>query len=72
MQAFYNKIAKLNEIAAKGGEDAKLAAAGYYVLEAKEMLKQAKTPPAAVTDDAVEANRRKPRRLPKSRNSVAR
>ena len=50
MQTFYNKIAELNEIGAKGGEEVKLAAARYYMVEAKEMLKQAKAAPAGHSD----------------------
>jgi hypothetical protein len=52
MQASYDKIAKLHEVGAKGGSAANLAAARYYVVEAKEMLEQAKTSPGDATADA--------------------
>jgi hypothetical protein len=48
MQSFYDKIAKLHENGVRGGEEANFAAAHYYVVEAREMLKKmvkkAKTP----------------------------
>jgi hypothetical protein len=48
MQSFYDKIAKLHENGVRGGEEASFAAAHYYVVEAREMLKKmvkkAKTP----------------------------
>ena len=42
MQMLCDRIAKLHELGAKGGEETSYAAARYYVLEAKDMLQRMK------------------------------
>ena len=42
MQTLCDKITRLRELGSKGGEEEKFAAARYYVVEAKAMLKQTK------------------------------
>jgi hypothetical protein len=45
MQTFYSQIKVRREEGLRGGEEANFAAAHYYVVEAKDMLKQAKKSP---------------------------
>lgn len=42
MQMLCDRVAKLHELGAKGGEETNYAAARYYVLEAKDMLQRMK------------------------------
>jgi hypothetical protein len=45
MQSFADKIKSLNDVGAVGGDAANLAAVRYYVVEAKEMVEEAKKSP---------------------------
>ena len=44
MQALCNRVTALYQTGASGGEATNFTAARYYVVEAREMLKQAKNP----------------------------
>jgi hypothetical protein len=50
IQAFHSQIAELHKIGSRGGEEANLAAASYYVVEAKEMLDRTNTSGADIDD----------------------